>query len=109
MKTTIPKKKDIKDHNLVIENSIEDFRDNSFIESWQISISDILNEDDITINSLIIGKVGELPDRIYVGANTNKVLIFDLSGKYIDSIELDESVKVKKLRIVDVTNSFGNE
>lgn len=109
MKTSIQKKKDIKDHNLVIENSIDDLRENSFIENWQISISDILNEDDITINSLIIGKVGELPDRIYVGANTNMVLIYDLSGKHIDSLELDESIKVKKLRIVDVTNSFGNE
>jgi len=109
MKTTIQKKKDIKDHNLVIENSIDYLRENSFNEIWKKSISDILDEEDININSLIIGKVGELPDRIYVGANTNMVLIYDLFGKYIDSIELNESEKVKKLRIVDVTNHFGNE
>lgn len=109
MKTTTSKKKEIKDYNLTIENSVEDLRDNSFNEIWKKNISDILKEDDITINSLIIGKVGELTDRIYVGANTNKILTFEVSGKYIDCIELDEGVKVKKLRIIDVTNDSSNE
>lgn len=109
MKTTTSKKKEIKDFNLTIENSVEDLRENSFTEIWKKNISDILKEEDITINSLIIGKVGELSDRIYVGANSNIILTFEVSGEYIDCIELDEGVKVKKLRIIDVTNDSRNE
>lgn len=50
-----------------------------------------------------------MTNRIYIGANTNKVLVFDLRGNYIDNIDLDDNIKVKKLIIIDVSNSFGNE
>lgn len=109
MGTKIQDKINIKNYSLVIENAIEEFRSNSFIEVWQKSISEILEEEDIRINSLVIGMIGELPERIYVGANTNRVLVFDLNGLYIDNIELDEGVEVEKLIILDVTNHSGNE
>ena len=109
METNIKEMLENKDYNLLIETSIEEFRINSFVEEWKRNISDFLGEEDITIKSLVIGKIGELPDRIYVGANTNKVLIFDTSGSYIESIELAEGDKVQKLLIVDVTNHSGNE
>src|SRR5277367_5138382 len=95
----------------IIDSTIEYFRTKSFIPKWEKHISELIEDEEIRINSLVIGKVGELPDRIYVGANTNKLLVFDFDGTYLDTIEIDEGDEIIKLVISDVAENphIGNE
>jgi outer membrane protein assembly factor BamB len=94
-----------------INSTIEQFKINSFSPKWEKQISDVLENENIRINSLVIGQVAELPSRIYVGANTNKILIFDLDGVYLEYIELDEADEVIKLEISNIAGHpfSGNE
>jgi outer membrane protein assembly factor BamB len=105
METKIQEIINCKDYILALGSIIKNFQSQSFIKVWEKNISEILNEEGIRINSLIIGTVGELPDRIYAGANSNTVLVFEFDGTYLERIELDEGVEVKKLLISDIKNN----
>lgn len=100
-----------KEYESAISLIVKEFRLNTFSKNWNEKISDSAEREDIRINSLVIGKIGDLQERIYVGANADRVFIFDLNGGYLGDIELEEGVEVLKLQISNVTynNSVGDE
>ena len=99
-----------KEHESAINLIIKEFKLNAFSKNWIKNISDFAEREDIRINSLVIGKIGELKERIYIGANIDNVFIFDVNGEYLGKIELEEGVEVLKLQISNVTynNSVGD-
>lgn len=98
-----------KKNETLITSIIDNLKDSSLKEVWKISINDFLEEQDVRINSIVIGKVGSVSERIYTGSNSNKILIFNLDGEKIDEIEIDYETEIIDLYITNVTEEFeGN-
>jgi outer membrane protein assembly factor BamB len=89
-------------HQADADGVIEKIRLQSFNPLWQQCISGYLEQEETRVNSLVIGQVGSLENRVYVASNANKILIFSIDGAFIDSIEFDEGVEVIKLQIIDM-------
>lgn len=87
-----------------LQSIIDELRHKSFNIKWRKDIATIIKEEDIRINSVIIGKVCDLPDRIYVGTNSNKILIFDTEGLFIEILELEDGEEIIKLSICKIAN-----
>ena len=103
-KVSINKKTEI-----LIDSIIDNLKDSALKEVWKISINDFQEEQDVRINSIVIGKVGSNSERIYTGSNSNKILVFDLDGKKVDEIEIDDETEIIDLFITNVTEEFdGN-
>ncbi|HEY5125473.1 MAG TPA: hypothetical protein VIK14_17225, partial [Ignavibacteria bacterium] len=93
---------DSNDYISTLDLLIKKNKSDSLRKNWETEISKILLEDEVRINSLVIGCVGDLEERIYVGSNSNKILIYDLLGNYLELIAMDEGVEAKKLLISDI-------
>jgi len=109
-KDTLPGKVSVnKKNETLITSSINNLKNSSLKEVWKISINDFLEEQDVRINSIVIGKVGAVEERIYAGSNCNKILVFDLEGQKTDEIEIDYETEIIDLYITNVTEEFeGN-
>lgn len=103
------KVKTSKKNNALITSIIDIIKDSSLKAEWRVSIDEFLDDQDVRINSIVIGKVGALPDRIYTGSNSNKIVVFNLDGQNVDEIEIDYETEIIDLYITNVTEeSIGN-
>jgi outer membrane protein assembly factor BamB len=91
----------------IVRSIIEKFRTSSFKLTWELSINEFLEEKNVRINSIVIGIVGTIPERIYIGSNTKIILVFDLNGKKVDEIEIDYETEIIGLYIANVTEEFS--
>jgi len=93
-----------------VDQLIDDLKAKAFQKKWSKNILKILNVEKLRINSLVIGSVDFCTNRLYVGANTNKILVFDLNGIFLEtSIELNSGVEVKSILISDILSDEGEE
>ena len=77
-----------------VDQLIDDLKENVFKKKWSKNISKLLNVEKLRINTLVIGRVDNSPDRLYVGANTNKILIFDLDGNLLENRFIDSASSI---------------
>jgi len=100
----------VNDENEAIINSIiEEFKNSASDPNWEISINQFLKDKNVRINTIVIGIIGTTPERIYIGSNTNIILVFDRDGNKIDEIEIDYETEIIGLYIASVTEEFtGN-
>jgi outer membrane protein assembly factor BamB len=85
-----------------IDMIIKKHKNDLLIRNFEIKISDIIIEEEVRINSIAIGCIGDIDERIYVGANSNKILIYDIEGNFIDKIELEDGIEVKNILLSNI-------